>query len=91
MSAVGVSGIVGGAPVAGMADKLMPAVGIDVSALGVAQHYRPLLSAWLVDDADAASVPLVEELGLRCRATDTIMVDDDRAEKVARAALELLA
>jgi LPPG:FO 2-phospho-L-lactate transferase len=90
-SAVGVSGIVGGAPVAGMADKLMPAVGIDVSALGVAHHYRPLLSAWLVDDADAASVRAVEELGLRCRATDTIMVDDDRAEKVARAALELLA
>jgi LPPG:FO 2-phospho-L-lactate transferase len=90
-TAVGVSGIVGGAPVAGMADKLMPAVGIDVSALGVAHHYRPLLSAWLVDDADAASVRAVEELGLRCRATDTIMVDDDRAEKVARAALELLA
>jgi LPPG:FO 2-phospho-L-lactate transferase len=90
-SAVGVSGIVGGAPVAGMADRLMPAVGIEVSALGVARQYRPLLRAWLIDDADAASVPAVEELGLRCRATDTIMTDDDRAEKVARAALELLA
>jgi LPPG:FO 2-phospho-L-lactate transferase len=90
-SAVGVSGIVGGAPVAGMADRLMPAVGIEVSALGVARHYRRLLRAWLIDDADAASVRDVEELGLRCRATDTIMTDDDRAEKVARAALELLA
>jgi len=28
---------------------------------------------------------------MRCAATDTIMVDDDRAEAVARAALELLA
>jgi LPPG:FO 2-phospho-L-lactate transferase len=90
-SAVGVSGIVGGAPVAGMADKLMPAAGIEVSALGVARHYRELLSAWLLDDADAEAVPDVEALGLRCRATDTIMVDDATAEDVARAALELVA
>jgi LPPG:FO 2-phospho-L-lactate transferase len=89
--ATGVSGIVGGAPVAGMADKLMPAVGIDVSAAGVAAHYRGLLAAWLVDDADAAARAEVEALGIRCRATDTIMTDDDRAEAVARAALELLA
>lgn len=91
-AAVGVSGIVGGAPVAGMADRLMPAVGIEVSAGGVAAHYRELLGAWLLDDADADSIGAVEaSLGMRCAATDTIMVDDERAEAVARAALELLA
>jgi LPPG:FO 2-phospho-L-lactate transferase len=90
-AAVGVSGIVGGAPVAGMADKLMPAVGIDVSAIGVAASYRDLLTAWLVDDVDAGAVPEVEGLGMRCAATDTIMLDDGRAEAVARAALELVA
>jgi LPPG:FO 2-phospho-L-lactate transferase len=88
--AVGVSGIVGGAPVAGMADKLMPAVGIEVSAAGVANHYRDLLTGWLLDDVDAASIPAVEVLGLRCAAMDTLMVDDPRAEAVARGALELL-
>ncbi|HEX6844949.1 MAG TPA: 2-phospho-L-lactate transferase CofD family protein, partial [Actinomycetota bacterium] len=89
--AVGVSGIVGGGPVSGMADKLMPAVGIEVSAAGVADHYAPLLSAWLVDRTDAGLVPRIEAAGLRCGAVDTIMTDDDRAEAVARAALELLA
>ena len=87
----GISGIVGGSPVAGMADRLMPAVGIDVSALGVATSYRDFLGAWLVDDTDAASVTEIEAMGIRCRATDTIMVDDERAEAVARAALELVA
>ena len=77
---VGVSPIVGGAPVAGMADKLMPAVGIEVSALGLARHYRDLLGAWIIDEVDAATVPQVEALGLRCAAIDTIMTDDDRAE-----------
>jgi LPPG:FO 2-phospho-L-lactate transferase len=90
-TATGVSPIVGGAPVAGMADKLMPAVGIEVGAVGVARHYRELVSGWLVDDADADAVTEIEELGIRCRATDTIMLDDDRAETVARAALELVA
>ena len=88
--AVGVSGIVGGHPVAGMADKLMPAVGIEVSAAGVADHYRQLLSGWLLDDLDAASIPAVEAHGLRCAAMDTLMVDDARAEAVARGVLELL-
>ena len=89
--AVGVSGIVGGGPVSGMADKLMPTVGIEVSAAGVAAHYRDLLSGWLIDDVDAASVSTVEALGLRCASMDTIMTDDDRAEAVARGALGLLA
>jgi LPPG:FO 2-phospho-L-lactate transferase len=89
-SAVGVSGIVGDAPVAGMADKLMPAVGIEVTAAGVAEHYRDLLSGWLIDEVDRDAIPRVRSFGLRCDATDTIMVDDDRAETVARAALGLL-
>jgi LPPG:FO 2-phospho-L-lactate transferase len=86
----GISGIVAGGPVAGMADRLMPAAGIEVSAAGVAEHYRDLLRAWLMDGADASLVPRVEALGLRTGVTDTIMTDDDRAEAVARAALDLL-
>jgi LPPG:FO 2-phospho-L-lactate transferase len=89
-TAVGVSPIVGGAPVAGMADKLMPAVGIDVSAVGVATHYRDLVSAWVIDDVDGGSRAAVEALDLRCAVTDTIMRDDERAESVARTALELI-
>ena len=63
---------------------------VEVSAAGVADHYAGLLAAWVVDDVDAALVPRVESTGLRCRAVDTIMTDDDRAEAVARAALGLL-
>jgi LPPG:FO 2-phospho-L-lactate transferase len=89
-SAVGISGIVGDAPVSGMADKLMPAVGIEVTAAGVAGNYRDLLAAWVLDDVDRATIPRVESFGMRCAATDTIMTDDDRAEAVARTALDLL-
>ena len=61
---VGVSGIVGGAPLAGMADKLMPAVGLEVTAVGAASAYEGLLRAWIVDEPAIALVddPCAEHL-----------------------------
>jgi LPPG:FO 2-phospho-L-lactate transferase len=90
--AAGVSPIVGGAPVAGMADRLMPAVGLKVSALGAASAYRGLLRGWVVDERDAGlAAPIEDTLGMRVTVTDTIMADDGAAERVARAALDLAA
>jgi LPPG:FO 2-phospho-L-lactate transferase len=85
----GVSGIVSGAPVAGMADRLMPAVGLEVSAAGAAAAYDGLLGAWVIDDLDRSLAPRLERDGLRVAITDTIMSDDDRAEALARITLGL--
>jgi LPPG:FO 2-phospho-L-lactate transferase len=88
---VGVSPIVGGAPLAGMADRLMPVAGLEVSALGAARSYEGLLAAWVVDRADAElSDRIAEELGVRVGTTDTIMRDDATSEALARFALGLL-
>jgi LPPG:FO 2-phospho-L-lactate transferase len=84
-----VSPIVAGAPVAGMADRLMPAVGLEVSAVGVASAYRGLVRGFVIDRRDRELAPRVEGLGMRVALTDTLMVDDDAAERVARAALEV--
>jgi LPPG:FO 2-phospho-L-lactate transferase len=87
---VGVSPIVGDTVVRGMAHKLLPAVGAEVSAAGVARHYGPtLLDGWVVDERDAAAVPDVEALGIRCVATDTIMDDVEVAASLACTCLEL--
>ncbi len=89
---VGVSPIVGGAPLAGMADRLMPAVGLEVSAVGAAGAYEGLLAGWVIDRVDRDLAPKIEELfGVRVAVLDTVMRDDERAEEVARAALGLLA
>ena len=87
---VGISGIVGGAPLAGMADKLMPAVGVEVTAAGAADCYRGLLGAWVIDEADRPLAPRIEGSGIRVGVTDTIMRDDAAAEALARFALDLL-
>jgi LPPG:FO 2-phospho-L-lactate transferase len=49
---VGISPIVGGSVVRGMAHRLLPAVGAEVSAAGVAAHYGDLLDGWVVDIRD---------------------------------------
>jgi LPPG:FO 2-phospho-L-lactate transferase len=87
--AAGVSPIVAGAPVRGMADKLMPAVGLEVSAFGAASAYGDLISAWVIDERDRDLAPRIErDLRFRVAVTDTLMTDDAAAERVARAAID---
>ncbi len=77
---VAVSPIVGGAPVRGMADACLTAIGVETSALGVAAHYGArsrggLIDAWLVDDADSDCVDAVAALGIECRSIPAMMTD----------------
>ena len=85
---VGVSGIIGGAPLAGMADALMPAIGLEVTAAGAAAAYAGCLGAWVVDQRDHAFSDRIQATGVRVVVTDSVMVDDDAAERLARLALD---
>src|SRR3954463_16670348 len=85
---VGVSPIVGGAVVRGVADRCRPVLGIDVSAEGVGRHYgarasRGLLDAWLVHTGDAADVP-----GVYVIQVPLLMSSPEATEALARAALD---
>lgn len=86
---IGVSPIVGGHVVRGMADRLLPAIGVEVSAEGVAAHYATLLDGFVIDEQDATSESTVRALAGRCAVTDTIMRTPEDAERVARTALAL--
>jgi LPPG:FO 2-phospho-L-lactate transferase len=87
---VGLSPIIGDAPVRGMADKMLAAVGVPATAAAVAQHYGSgLLDGWLVDTVDEHAVGAVEADGIRCRAVPLLMTDLDATAAMARAALEL--
>ncbi len=87
---VGLSPIVGGSPVRGMADACLSAIGVATSAEAVARHYGArsdggLLDGWLVDSADAGvTVP-----GVEVRAVPLLMSDLAATTAMAREALDL--
>ncbi|MGY1857883.1 2-phospho-L-lactate transferase [Modestobacter sp. SYSU DS0290] len=88
---VGVSPIVGGEVVRGMADRCLPVVGVEVSAEGVGRHYGArgdggLLDAWLVHTGDVATVP-----GVDVRTVPLLMSSPEATRALARAALDAAA
>ena len=86
---VGVSPIVGGAVVRGMADRLLGAIDVEVSAAAVAAHYADWLDGWVLDERDADQVEAVTALGVRTVATGTMMDDPTLAAALARTCLTL--
>lgn len=87
---VGVSPVIGGRPVRGMADRMLAAVGVECTAAAVARHYGPdLLDGWLVDESDAGAVAEVEGAGIACRAVPLWMRDLESTAAIAKAALAL--
>ena len=86
---VGLSPIIGGRPLRGMADACLTAIGVESSAAGVAGLFVDVLDGWLVDDADAGEVEAVAGLGVRCRAMPLLMRDVPSAAAMAEAALGL--
>lgn len=88
---IGFSGILDGAPVLGMAHRLLPMIGVEVSAAAVGLHYGPrtgagILDLWVMDDADAGSVDRVRSAGLAAIATDLIMADPAATARFVRKA-----
>jgi LPPG:FO 2-phospho-L-lactate transferase len=87
---VGVSPIIGGAPVRGMADACLAAIGVETSATAVAAHYGPgLLDGWLVDLQDKEAVDAPELAGITVRARPLYMTSVAASAEIAMAAVDL--
>jgi LPPG:FO 2-phospho-L-lactate transferase len=89
---VGVSPIIGGAPVRGMADACLTAIGVETTAAAVAAHYGPdLLDGWLVDEQDKAAADEPALAGIAIRVLALYMTDLAASAEIAYAAVSLAA
>lgn len=86
--AIGISPILGRRAVKGPAAKISAELGVEPSALGVAQHFQELLLGWMIDEQDADLTPQIAALGMGVRPTGILMVDRDDRRRLAEELLQ---
>ncbi len=85
---VGVSPIINGGAVRGMADQLLTGLGVEISAAGVAERFGSraaggVLDGWLVDTSDVAALDRIRAAGIKAEAVPLFMNDDETTAKLA--------
>jgi LPPG:FO 2-phospho-L-lactate transferase len=78
---------VGGKTVKGPADKLMKALGIECSAVGVAALYRDFLDTLIIDQVDWKLAPRIGSFGIKPVVTQTLMKTMTDKVRLARIAV----
>jgi LPPG:FO 2-phospho-L-lactate transferase len=91
---IGLSPIIGGAAVRGMAEHCLATIGVDATALGVAGLYGArsqdgVLDGWLMDNADAEYLPALEDQGIPGATAPLWMTDIDATAAMAAEALAM--
>lgn len=83
-SVVAISPIVAGAALKGPADRMMVELGHQATVIGVARMYAPICATLVIDNADAHLAKAVEEQGMRCVVTNTVMSNSEIATRLAQ-------
>jgi LPPG:FO 2-phospho-L-lactate transferase len=87
---VAVSPIIGGETVKGPAAKMYRELGIEPSALAVANHYRDLVKGFVIDKIDRSLQGGISELGMQVLVTNTLMKSHDDRSRLAQVLLEFI-
>lgn len=85
-----VSPIIGGQTVKGPAAKMYSELGIEPSALAVANHYRGLLKGFVMDTVDAGLIESVKSLEMEVCVTNTLMRSHDDRKQLAMQVLDFV-
>lgn len=91
---VGVSPLIAGRALRGMAEQCLAAVGVPGSAAGIAAHYGArdaggLVDGWLVAPEDEATLADINALGIAARAVPLVMSDPVATGQLVADALQL--
>ena len=82
------SPMVGRVPFSGPAAKLMRAVGMRPDSVGVARMYSEFLDSLVIERSDEGVAGEIEELGIKCIPSDTVMTDRSEEKRIAKELLE---
>ena len=80
---VAISPIVAGSALKGPADRMLTELGHEPTVVGVAKLYAPICGTLVIDEQDSHLATAVEQQGIKCLVTDTIMSKPGVAQKLA--------
>ena len=86
--ALAVSPIIAGAAVKGPAAKMMRELGLEPGTREIARHFVGTVQGLVIDTADAGSTAEIEAMGLRVRATPSLMRGPSGRAALARVVLD---
>ncbi len=86
---VGLSPVIDGKPLRGMADECLEVIGVETSAEAIGRHYGArsgtgILDGWLVHSTDRTDVP-----GVEVRSVPLLMTDPEATAEMVRAAFDV--
>ncbi len=87
---IAVSPIIGGQTVKGPAAKMFAELGISPSALAVAEHYRSILTHFVLDEVDAPLQETITAMGIRVLVTQTLMRSESDRRRLAEDVLNFV-
>ena len=88
---IAISGIIGGKALKGPAGRLLNELGYEASAAAVAEIYKDIVGTFVIDDIDKHEKKRIQELGLNCIITDTVMTNSTKAADLCRTTFEEIA
>ena len=88
---IAISGIIGGKALKGPAGRLLNELGYEASAAAVAEIYKDIAGTFVIDDVDKHEQERIQELGLNCIITDTVMTNSTKAADLCRTTFEEIA
>ena len=88
---IAISGIVNGKALKGPADRLLNELGYEASASAVAKMYKDIVGTFVIDDVDKHEKKRIQELGLNCIITDTVMTNSTKAADPCKTIFEEIA
>jgi LPPG:FO 2-phospho-L-lactate transferase len=86
---VAISPIIAGRTLKGPADKMLRALGYEVSPVGVAEFYDGLLDCMVIDRADEELKDGITSLGMKAAVQDTMMSSLESKIRLAGSVLSL--
>lgn len=87
---VAVSPIIGGETVKGPAAKMYRELGIEPSALAVANHYRGVITHFVMDTVDSQLTESIRGLNMQTLVTNTLMKSHEDRRQLAQTILQFI-